>query len=106
MRAIGWITGRPSTRPSQTSPGVRSRMAIGQSAPGGSRPSAPTACSRRPTSSTPAEAGEHTRLENDVTELDRASPGGTDEPTVLPLDASVTGGALGIVPDSKLRTHF
>src|ERR1700731_3708242 len=106
MRAIGWITGGLRTRPSQASRGVRSQTAIAQSAPTCSRPSASTACSRRRTSSTPAEAGEHTRLENDVTELDRASPGGREDPTVLPLDASVTGGALGIVPDSKLRTHF
>jgi hypothetical protein len=53
-----------------------------------------------------AEAGEHIRLEIDVTELDHASPGGTDEPTVLPLDASVTDGALDVVPDSEPRTHF
>jgi len=52
-----------------------------------------------------AEAGEHIRLKIDVTELDHASPGCTDEPVVLPLDASVTDGALGVVPDSELRTH-
>jgi hypothetical protein len=52
-----------------------------------------------------AEAGEHIRLEIDVTELDHASPGGPDEPAVLPLDARVTDGALGVVPDSKRRTH-
>jgi hypothetical protein len=33
-----------------------------------------------------AEAGEHIRLEIDVTELDHASPGCPDEPAVLPLD--------------------
>ena len=27
------------------------------------------------------------------------------EPAVLPLDARVTDGALGVVPDSKRRTH-
>ena len=53
-----------------------------------------------------AEAGEYTRLEIDVTELDHASPGCPEEPSVLPLDARVTDGALGIVPDSELRTHF
>jgi hypothetical protein len=53
-----------------------------------------------------AEAGEHIRLEIDVTELDHASQGCTDEPVMLPLDASVTDGALGVVPDSELRTHF
>jgi hypothetical protein len=53
-----------------------------------------------------AEAGEHIRLEIDVTELDHASPGCTDEPAVLPLDARVTDGALGVVPDCERRTHF
>jgi hypothetical protein len=53
-----------------------------------------------------AETGKHIRLEIDVPEHDHASPGCTDEPTVLPLDASVTDGTLGIVPDSKVRTHF
>ena len=52
------------------------------------------------------EARERSRLEIDVTELDQASLGRTDEPAVLPLDASVTDGTLGIVPDSKVRTHF
>src|SRR5262249_16229899 len=52
------------------------------------------------------EAGERGRLEIDVTELDHASPGCTDEPVVLPLDASVTDGALRVVPDSELGTHF
>jgi hypothetical protein len=41
-----------------------------------------------------AEVGEHIGLEIDVTELDHASPGCTDEPAVLPLDARVTYGAL------------
>ena len=41
-----------------------------------------------------AEAGEHVRLEIDVTELDHASPGRPDEPAVLPLDASVTDGTF------------
>ena len=53
-----------------------------------------------------AEAGEHIRLEIDVPELDLASPGGPDEPAVLPLNASITDGALGVVPDSERRTHF
>jgi hypothetical protein len=52
-----------------------------------------------------AEAGEHIRLEIDVTELNHASPGCTAEPAVLPLDACVTDGALSVVPDSKRRTH-
>src|ERR1700730_15722382 len=60
MRAIGWITGRPSTRPSHTSPGVRSQMAIAQSAPTCRRPPASTACNRRRTSSTPAPKREST----------------------------------------------
>jgi hypothetical protein len=42
-----------------------------------------------------AEAGEHIRLEIDVRNS-IASPGGPDEPAVLPLDARVTDGALGI----------
>jgi hypothetical protein len=53
-----------------------------------------------------AEAGEHIGLEIDVSELDHASSGGTDESTVLPIDARVTDGALGIVPDSERRIHF
>ena len=53
-----------------------------------------------------AEAGEHIRLEIDVTELDHATSGCTDEPAALPLDASVTDGALDVVPDSELRTNF
>jgi hypothetical protein len=53
-----------------------------------------------------AEARECSRLEIDVTELDQASPGCTDESAVLPLDARVTDGALRVVPDSELGTHF
>jgi len=59
-----------------------------------------------------AEAGEHTTLEIDVTELDHASPGGTDEPTVLPLDASVTDAAnawttaFGADPEFWLEEQF
>jgi hypothetical protein len=33
------------------------------------------------------------------------SPGCPDEPAVLPLDASGTDGALGVVPDSERQTH-
>jgi hypothetical protein len=47
-------------RPSHTSPGVRSQMAIAQSAPTRRRPSASTACSRRRTSATPAPKREST----------------------------------------------
>src|SRR6202023_2601244 len=54
------MTGRLSTRPSQASPGVRSQMAIAQSAPTCSRPSASTAYNRRRTSSTPAPKRERT----------------------------------------------
>jgi len=52
------------------------------------------------------ESGEHIRLEIDVTELDQASPGCADEPAPLPLNATVTDGALGVVPVSERRTHF
>ena len=50
-----------------------------------------------------AEAGEHIGIEIDVTELDHASPGCTDEPTVLPLDASVTDGHLVLYQTVKFE---
>jgi hypothetical protein len=51
-----------------------------------------------------AGARERIGLEIDITELNHASPGCPDEPTVLPLDASDTDGALRVVPDSEHRT--
>src|SRR5450759_2353268 len=109
MRAIGWIRGRPSSRPSQTSPGVRSQMAMIHRAIRAYEEAALRINGIQPTAHVldpGAEAGQHIRLEIDVTELDRASPGGTEEPAVLPLDARVTDGALGVVPDCERRTHF
>ena len=81
-------------------------MAIAQSAPRCRRPYVNGMQPAAHVLDPGAEAGEHVRLEIDVTELDHASPGRPDEPAVLPLDASVTDGTFGVVPDSERRTHF
>jgi hypothetical protein len=53
-----------------------------------------------------AEARQRVGLKIDVAELDKAGASRTDKSIALPVDAGVTNGIFGVVPDGELRTHF
>ena len=59
----------------------------------------------RKLTSLPIEVGERIGLKIDITELDNAGSGCTNQPAVLPLDTSITDRAFGIVPDREFRAH-
>lgn len=100
-------TGRPASRPSQASPGVRSQIAAAQSdkqPPIGIHAMEAAADVLDPR----AEPLERVWLQIDVAEFDRPCPRRPHQPIALPVDAGITDRTAGVVPDGefgKRRGH-
>src|SRR5215831_9008835 len=101
MRATGWISGKPTSRASQASPGLSCQMAMAQ----GADVQAPVGIDRMEATAhifqAGAETGECIGLQIDVAECDDAGASGLHQAIALPVNAGVTDRAFGIVVDGQ-----